>query len=217
MQKHWVGDHRQKSAKGRIHMAEANTDIVVNENPEVNTPDVDDQTNDPAEEVNAEIARLRAELERQKQATNKATKESADYKRQLRAKQSAEEIAAEEQRAQAEERDKELAELRKRFAVAESSKKVMSFVGDEAQSSEIAEHLYGADDPDAVIDALNKAWQAREKKLRAEYGKIPAPGVGSSDGSTMTREQLDAMNYRDRNAFAVKYPQDYERLMGRVN
>ena len=174
-----------------------------------------EETEETAPQENAEIARLRAELEKQKAAFDKAAKEAGDYKKQLRAKQSAEEIAAEEKRAQDEARDKELAELRKRFAVAETSKRVMSFVGDEEVSNTIAEFLYGAEDVDGAIDAFNKAWIAREKKLRLEYGKIPAPGVGSSDGVTITREQLDSMRFPDRVKFANEHPDEYEKLMGR--
>ena len=164
---------------------------------------------------NTELAKLKAEIARQKAALDKATKEAGDYKKQLRAKQSAEEVAAEEKRIADEARDKELAELRKRFAVAETSKKIFSFVQDETVSNTVAENLYGAEDVDAAVDAFNKAWIAREKKLRLEYGKIPAPGVGSSEGATITKAQLDAMSYTQRIEFANKYPDDYERLMGR--
>lgn len=163
----------------------------------------------------AELAKLRAEMARQKAALDKATKEAGDYRKQLRAKQSAEEIAAEEKKIADEARNKELADLRKRFAVAETSKKVMSFVGDEAASNTIAEYLYGAEDVDAVLTALQKAWTAKEKALRLEYGKIPAPGVGSGDGTAVTKAQLDAMDYLQRVEFANKFPTDYNRLMGR--
>lgn len=175
----------------------------VEETEEVETPEAD------------EIAKLRADLAKQKAALDKATKEAGDYKKQLRAKQSAEEIAAEEKRAQDEERDRKLAEYEKRFTVAETSKRIMSFVGDEETSNSIAEYLYGAEDVDGAIDALNKAWIAREKKLRLEYGKIPAPGVGGSDGTTITREQLDAMRFPERVKFANEHPDDYNKLMGR--
>lgn len=174
-----------------------------------------EETEETEPQENAEIARLRAELEKQKTAFDKAAKEASDYKKQLRAKQSAEEIAAEEKRAQDEARDKELEELRKRFAVAETSKRVMSFVGDEETANSIAEYLYGAEDVDGAVDAFNKAWIAREKKLRLEYGKIPAPGVGGSEGSTITREQLDAMRFPERVKFAEEHPDEYNKLMGR--
>ena len=195
-------------------MAELDT----NTNPET-TPDTKLETK-PAEDSkpdeSAEIAKLRAEMAKQKAALDKATKEAGDAKKALRAKQSEEEIAAEEKRAQDEARDKELAELRKKFAVAETSKKVMSFVGDEATANTVAEYLYGAEDVDAAIAAINKAWTAKEKALRLEFGKIPPPGVGSGNGATVTKEQLDAMTYLQRVKFANENPTEYERLMGRA-
>ena len=113
-------------------------------------------------------------------------------------------------------RDRSTAELRKRFANAENSKKLMGFIGDEATANTVAEYLYGAEDVDAAITAINKAWQAKEKALRAEFGKIPAPGVGGSEGASITLEQLDAMQYRERAEFARKYPAEYNALMGRA-
>lgn len=164
---------------------------------------------------NVEIARLKAELAKQKAAMDKATKEASDYKKQLRAKQSEEEVAAEEKRLADEERDRKLAEYEKRFTVAETCKKVMGFINDETTANTVAEYLYGAADVDAAIAAISKAWTAKEKTLRLEYGKIPAPAIGSDGGSTVTKTQLDAMSYTERLEFAKTYPEDYNRLMGR--
>ena len=193
-------------------------DIETTATPET-TPDTKPETT-PAEDSkpdeSAEIAKLRAEMAKQKAALDKATKEAGDYKKALRAKQSEEEVAAEEKRAQDEARDKELAELRKKFAVAETSKKVMGFIGDEAVSNTVAEYLYGAEDIDAAIAAFQKAWTAKEKALRLEFGKIPAPGVGSGDGVTLTKKELDEMSYLQRVKFANEHPTEYERLMGRA-
>lgn len=170
-------------------MAELETTITeTTENAEVETVETENTEN-------AELAKLRAELSKQKAALDKATKEAGDYKKQLRAKQSAEEVAAEEKRIADEERDRKLAEYEKRFTVAETSKKVMGFVGDEATANTIAEYLYGAEDADGAIDAIAKAWTAREKALRLEYGKIPAPGVGGSEGASMTKS--DILNIKD--------------------
>ena len=189
----------------------ADTETTVTENTE--KTEVETAETETAE--NPEVAKLRAEIAKQKAALDKATKEAAESKRALRAKQSAEEAAAEEAKEAAEARDKELAELRKRFAVAETSKKVMAFVGDEQTANTVAEYLYGADDVDAALTAICKAWTAKEKALRLEYGKIPAPGVGSGEGTTITKAQLDAMSYTERVGFANKYPEEYEKLMGR--
>lgn len=180
-----------------------------------NGTDTVTETETTSANESAEIAKLRAEMAKQKAALDKATKEAAESKRALRAKQSAEEIAAEEKRVADEERDKKLAEYEKRFTVAESAKKVMTFVGDEASANTVAEYLYGATDVDGAIDALNRAWMAREKKLRAEFGRLPAPGAGGSEGNNITKNQLDVMTYTERVKFANEHPDEYERLMGR--
>ena len=163
----------------------------------------------------SELARLKAEMAKQKAALDRATKEAGDYKKQLRAKQSAEEVAAEEAKALQQAMQEELEQLRKEKAVATTTAKVMDFVGDNTVSAQVAEYLYGAEDVDAALTALSKAWAAKEKALRQEYGKIPAPGAGISDGPTVTKEQLDAMSYMQRIEFARKNPNEYNKLMGR--
>ena len=182
---------------------------------EVETESTDVKETNTNDNISSEIAKLRAEVARQKAALDEATKEAAESKRALRAKLTAEEIAAEEKRASDEAKDNELNELRKRFAVSESSKKIMSFVGDEKTSTTLAEFLFGAADVDSAVEELNKAWIAKEKKLRAEYGRITAPGVGETNGGTITKEQLDMMTYTDRIKFATNFPDEYEKLMGR--
>lgn len=193
-------------------MAEPET--VVTETTEA-TETTDTGTESTESTESAEIAKLKADLAKSKAALDKATKEAGDYRKQLRAKQSAEEAAAEEAKETAEAQAKELAELRKLFAVAETSKKVMGFVGDEATANTVAEYLYGAEDVDAALTAIQKAWSAKEKALRLEYGKIQAPGVGAGDGPTLTKEQLDALTYTQRLEFATQHPDEYEKLMGR--
>ena len=169
-----------------------------------------------AADSNAEIARLKAELAKAKAATDKATKEAADSKRALRAKQSTEEAAAEEAKAQQEALMQELETLRKERAVANTTAKILPIVSnDSAAAAQIAEYLYGAEDVDAALAAIQKAWTAKEKALRLEFGKIPAPGVGGSDGPAVTKAQLDAMSYTERAKFMTEHPEEYRKLMGR--
>lgn len=163
----------------------------------------------------AEIARLKAELAKAKAATDKATKEAGDYRKQLKSKMTADEAAAEEKRAQEEALNTELNDLRKRFAVAETTKKVMALGGDEAVSTKIAEYLYGAEDTESALAEIQKLWTAREKALRLEFQKIPAPSAGSADGPTITAEQFHAMGYLERVEFAQNHPEEYNKLMGR--
>lgn len=152
-----------------------------------------------------------AELLKMKAALDKAAKEAADYKKLLRARQSEEETRAQDEAERKAAMEAELGELRKKFAVADHAKRVISLVEDEAAANAIADSLYGASDADAVIDALSKAWTAKEKKLRLEFGKIPAPATGDSSVS-VTKEQLSAMSYAERAAFATKNPEIYKKL-----
>ena len=190
-------------------------DIETNVTETNNAADVNESSEQTESTENTEIARLKAELARAKAATDKATKEAGDFKKQLRARQTAEEAAAEAEKERQEALERELNELRKERAVANSSKRVFTFVQDEQIATGIAEALYGAEDIDAAIDAISKAWTARETALRLEFGKIPAPGVGSSDGPTITREQLNGFGYKERLEFANKHPDEYAKLMGR--
>ena len=163
----------------------------------------------------AELASLKAELARQKAALDKATKEAGDYKKQLRAKQTAEEAAAEEAKTQQEALMKELETLRKERAVAATTAKILPLVTDSTVAGQIAEYLYGAEDVESALAAIQKAWTAKEKALRLEFGRIPAPGVGGTDGPTVTKAQLDAMTYTERVKFANEHPDEYNKLMGR--
>ena len=188
-----------------------NTEVETDENRETNVGvDSAGET-----EKDSELAKLRADLAKQKAALDKATKEAAESKRALRAKQSAEEAAAEEAKEQQEALMKELETLRKERAVASTTAKIMPLVSDNAVAAQIAEYLYGAEDVESALASLQKAWTAKEKALRLEFGKIPAPGVGGTDGPTMTREQLDAMKYQDRVKYKQMHPEDYNKLMGR--
>lgn len=198
-------------------MAETNSAITMNTADATITTEPDTGADNGVNSTNdsAEVARLKAEIARQKAAIDKATKEAGDYKKQLRAKQTAEEAQAEIDKERQEAIERELKELRQEKAVSTNARKIMGFIPDEAVATSIATSLYGAGDVDAAIDEIKKAWVAREKALRMEYGKVPAPGVGSGDGPTITLEQLNKMKYVDRVEFRNKHPEEYQKLMGR--
>lgn len=156
---------------------------TVNEN-SVNEQHAGNETQDSQNigNDNAEIVKLRSELAKQKAATDKATKEAGDYRKALRAKQSAEEIAAEEKKAADEATKKEIEELRREVARAKSVKTVMGKLGTgEEESAKIADYLYGAEDVDAALTEIQRAWATKEKALRMEFGKIPLPGAGAEN------------------------------------
>lgn len=158
-----------------------------------------DEGNGNGNSLAEELEKLKGELEKYKKAIDKATKEAADNKRALkekeqalRSKQTAEEIAAEEKKAQDEQTAKEIDELRREVARTKAIKSVMSKLGtDEETSGKIAEYLYGAEDVDNALVEIQRAWTAREKALKLEYGKVPPPGAGGASGEDKeTQEAL---------------------------
>lgn len=146
----------------------------------------DDTGESTPDALKAEIARLNAEMAKQKAAIDRATKEAAENKRALKEKEQAlkakmtqEEIDAANKKEADEKAAKELEELRKEVARAKSTKSVMSKLSvDEDTAGKIAECLFGCEDVDNALLLIQKAWEAREKALRLEFGKIPGPGAG---------------------------------------
>ena len=135
-----------------------------------------------AKTLAAQIEQLKADLAKQKEAFDKASKEAAGYKRDLRAKQTQEEIDAANKKEQEEKAAKELEDLRKEVSRAKSTKSVMAKLSvDEDTAGKIAECMTGCEDVDNALLLIQKAWEAKEKKLRLEFGKIPGPGAGGSN------------------------------------
>ena len=146
--------------------------------------DGDNNAETNPEVLNAEIARLNAELAKQKAAMDKAAKEAGDARKALKAKMTAEEIAAREKQEAEEAQQNRIAELEKQVAKTGMVKSVMGKLGlNEEDAGNLADHLYGAADVDNALLEIQKAWQAREKALRMEFGKITGPGAGADSNS----------------------------------
>ena len=138
----------------------------------------------------AQLEQLRADMAKQKAALDAATSEAAKYKKELRTKQTQEEIDAANKKEEQEKRDREFAELQKKVARAEGTKNVMAKLGIEEESAgKIAESLIGCENADNALLLIKQAWDAREKALRQEYGKIPGPGAGGSGGAEDEEEK----------------------------
>lgn len=141
------------------------------------------------EALNAEIARLKAEAQNYKLAIDKATKEAAAYKREIKAKMTAEEIAAKEKEEADQKAAQELEDLRREVAKGKTVKSVMGKLGlDEETSGNLADHLFGAADIENALLEIQKAWVARERALKLEYGKIPGPGTGGVSPEEAARQ-----------------------------
>ena len=174
------------------------------------TGQVADESNDGQQSNdNEEIAKMKAELAKMKTALDNATKEAGTYRKQLRAKQSEEEIAAEEKKAAEEAVQQKIAELEKEVARSHTIKSVMGRLKtDEETSGKIADYLYGAEDVEAALTAIQRAWDAKEKALRLEFGKIPPPGAGGAENNAMTAAVKQAQSIGKAKAEADKNAQD---------
>ena len=143
----------------------------------------DDGDEDPTAALNAEIARLKSDLAKQKSALDAATSEAGKYRKELKSKMTQEQIAESEKQEAAEKAAKELADLRKEVAKGKTIKSVMGKLGiGEEDAGELAEHLYGAENIETALLLIQKAWTAKEKALRLEFGKVPPPGAGGANG-----------------------------------
>ena len=145
--------------------------------------------NDP-KGLAAQLEQLRADMAKQKAALDAATSEAAKYKKELRTKQTQEEIDAANKKEAEEKAAARLAELEKEVAKAKSTKSVMANLSvDEGTADKIAESMVGCENIDNALLLIKQAWDSKEKALRQEFGKIPPPGAGGNGGAD---EELNA-------------------------
>jgi len=136
---------------------------------------------DPAKDLAAQLEQMKADMAKQKEALDKATSEAGKYRKELQKRQTQEEIDAANKKEAEEKRDQELEELRRKVARSENTRSVMSKLGlTEEVAGKIAESMIGCDNIDNALLLIRQAWDAKEKALKLEYGKIPGPGAGGS-------------------------------------
>lgn len=123
-----------------------------------------------------------AEVNRLKAALSKANSEAADYKKQLRTKQTDDEAAA---AAQKEEHDKlaqENADLKRSIALSERKAKLLAMGYDENLATETATAMVDGD-MDKVMANQNKYLEGQKKVIQADMmKKTPRPAAGAETG-----------------------------------
>lgn len=123
-----------------------------------------------------------AEVNRLKAALSKANSEAADYKKQLRTKQTDDEAAA---AAQKEEHDKlaqENADLKRSIALSERKAKLLAMGYDENLATETATAMVDGD-MDKVMANQNKYLEVQKKAIQADMmKKTPRPAAGAETG-----------------------------------
>lgn len=173
------------------------------------------QTTEPAttqptvEELMAQLANERAEKEKYKNASDKANSEAANYKKQLRSKQTAEEAEA-EAKAEAERLQKEkYEEMRKEL---DHIKAVSAYKN--ISTEDAVEKLIDAvadGDHSAIAAIIQKEIKAAVAVKEAEWMKSRPPINTGGGDNAISKEQFNKMKYQERVEFKSKNPELYKK------
>lgn len=150
-----------------------------------------------------------AELDKLKAQLSKANSEVADYKKQLRGKQTADEAAAAEQKAAMDKLTQENADLKRSFALSDKKAKLIAMGYDEKLADSTAVAMVDGD-MDTVMANQAKFNESREKAIQAELmKKTPRPAAGSEGTGGMDYAKKIEEAQASGNLTAVAY---YTRL-----
>lgn len=188
-------------------MAEETKTTTVTENQQSETAKTEQQqaeTTPSVDELMAQLAAERAEKEKYKTANDKLSKEAADTKRQLRAKQTAEEQEAEAQAEAQRLAEEEREALRKENNRFKAMAAYKSF--DEKTVDKWLEAVSDADH--ATLSAMIEAEKQKAvKEAQAEWMKS-RPQVNTGQYSSMTKEQIMAIQDRAERRMAMSQNMD---------
>ena len=126
-----------------------------------------------------------AELTRLKAALSKANSEAADYKKQLRGKQSEDEAAIAAQKEEFDKLIKDNEDLKRSMALSERKANLLGMGYDEALAAETATAMVDGD-MDKVLANQSKYLEVQKKAIQADHMKKtprPAAGAEGSEGS----------------------------------
>lgn len=124
------------------------------------------------------------EIERLKKALDKATKEAGDYRKQLQARMTQDELARQEAEQKQNDLQEKYNELLRRSTIADHTAKYMAMPGyDEKLARNTAEALYDGD-MDKVFANQQKANEAYAKQLLAEQMRSMTPPAGGGSEQT---------------------------------
>lgn len=123
-----------------------------------------------------------AEVNRLKAALSKANSEAADYKKQLRSKQSDDEANAAAQKEEHDKLLKENGELKRSIALSDKKAKLLAMGYDEKLAEETASAMVDGD-MDKVMANQSKYLEVQKKNIQADaMRKTPRPAAGSEIG-----------------------------------
>ena len=186
-------------------MAETETNVST-----VDTQSTQQQSNEPAkvqenntptvEELMAQLATERAEKEKYKSASDKASSEAPKYKKELRSKQTAEEQEAEAKAEADKLREEELESLRKEL---NHNKAVSAYkaITDEKVVETLIEAV-SESDHNAIAAIIESQKKAAVTEAQAEWLES-RPQANAGAYSSMTKEQIMAIPDRNERIRAI--------------
>ena len=155
-----------------------------------------------------------AELEKHKDATNKATKEAAEYKKQLKALQDQQKTGnskADETIARLQE---QVNELTRQNTISSYTAQFVALGYDSELAADTA--IATADgDVAKVFENQRKFLDAHDKQTKADILKqTPRPGQGGTQkqAPTMTLEKFRKLSQQERMKFCAEFPEEYSKL-----
>lgn len=156
---------------------------------------------------------LSSEVERYKNATSKANKEVAEWKRKHNALISEEEQKKQESEEELKSLRQQVADMQKNELISNHKAKFLAMGYDETLADSTAKAMVEGD-TDKVFENQRKFLETHDKSIKAELLKnTPKPPAGG-EGSGMTLEKFRKLSPQERYEYSVKHPEEYKELYG---
>ena len=201
------------------NVAVAEGEANVNAEANTQTPDANENADAPkVEDLMSELAQLKADMARNKNALDKALREKGEITKKLREKQTAEEAEAEAKAEAEAARAEREAEMEKTIATYEA-KSMFAEMGLQGQDLETAVQAKIDGDEKTVYSVIVKYFEKKmESALKTKesewLGNRPQVNVGVGEsGTALTKEQFNNMSYKEKVELKNKDIETYNKLL----
>lgn len=182
------------AAEASANLDTANAETTVEVKAEDNGPNVED--------LMGELARLKADMARNKNALDKALREKGEITKKLREKQTAEEAEA-EAKAEAEAERAEREAEKDRIIAQYEAKAMFAEMG--LQGKDLEDAITAKIDGDEktvysiIVKYFEKKYESALKTKESEWlGNRPQVNVGVGENTALTKEQFDNLSYKEK-------------------
>ena len=155
-------------------------------------------------------------LGKYKDATDKATKEAAEYKKQLKALQDQQKTGNTKADATIAQLQEQVAELTRQNTISSYTAQFVA-LGYEAELAKATAIATADGDVATVFENQRKFLEAHDKQTKADILKQtpgPAKGGTGKQAPAMTLEKFRKLSQAERMKFAAEFPEEYAKLYG---